>query len=784
MDTKWKKCKQIGSLIALLVGLYLIFISLLTGGWWALSRVLYGDGGTAIREKLEADYQNTSEFRWYLGNRLEDLLVAASGGELGGSYGIYYGYDPYDEEYTWYSYGSTSATVEEGYSWKWDSDAWLDWFFGTGTQMQEATLEVADIAVCQENDWWEEEDWWEEDDWRPPTKEEKEKYIRQYMEHMSRDKNLLYRVSKSGQELYTNAEGLNLDWETKALPEGYNFLLYFDGERTWLYKDGRELDIYENPYYENDDQWYVPGYQNFYVDEEAKDIKVLMAVARQPRMYVQGNYSAHGNQQFGNQLYWMDRNQRAGREEFQRVLGMFILGLALVIVAWCSREQKKTVEESLAQLTGKCWIELKLLLGLGIPLTILRSEEFWYGYNGQQRVLALVDVLLLYLLVNDLRYNRKKQKGLLKSFVRLFSREELKLPVQRRMVYRLLNALLAWPLGLFFVGQGIWIGDRFWDKQWLGSFFILLGVLLLVLALVLTVRCVLYSRKNGEDIGALGRQIAAVRAGNLTEGLDIPADRDLGQMAQQLNDIQQGMHRAMEEQMKSERMKVELVSNVSHDIKTPLTSIISYVELLKQEEGLPDHVRDYIEILGRKSERLKTMVQDVFEVSKASSGQLPVHMEQLDLQRLICQTLADMDEEIRGSGMLLRTDLPSGEVLIYADGRRLYRVFQNLLQNALKYSLPGSRIHVTLTQENDQALARVQNISRVELESGVDFTERFVRGDESRTDGGSGLGLSIARSFTEACGGRFGVRINADLFTAEISFPVSRPWTEQEEPEI
>jgi len=253
-------------------------------------------------------------------------------------------------------------------------------------------------------------------------------------------------------------------------------------------------------------------------------------------------------------------------------------------------------------------------------------------------------------------------------------------------------------------------------------------------------------------------------------------------MAEQLNDIQRGLYQAMDEQMKSERMKVELISNVSHDIKTPLTSIISYVELLKEEENLPEHVKDYIEILGQKSERLKAMVQDVFEVSKASSGQLPVFMEQLDLQRLICQTLADMDEQIQGSGMTVKTDLPAGEVLISADGRRLYRVFQNLILNALKYSLPGSRIHITLRQEGETARARIQNVSRVELDGSVDFTERFVRGDESRTDGGSGLGLSIARSFTEACQGSFVIRINADLFTAEVSFPIYRGGFQEDKP--
>ena len=234
------------------------------------------------------------------------------------------------------------------------------------------------------------------------------------------------------------------------------------------------------------------------------------------------------------------------------------------------------------------------------------------------------------------------------------------------------------------------------------------------------------------------------------------------------------MEAALAERTKSERMKVELVANVSHDLKTPLTSIVSYIELLKQEEELPEHVKDYIRILGEKSERLGTMVQDVFEVSKAASGQLPVMLEELDFGKLLRQTLADMDTQIEKSGLVLRAYIPEEPVMIRADGQRLYRVFQNLLQNALQYSLKGSRIYLSLSAAGGQAQAVVKNTSAVELDAELDFTERFVRGDASRTDGGSGLGLSIARSFTEACGGRLRIKVDADLFTAEVTFPSER----------
>ena len=241
-----------------------------------------------------------------------------------------------------------------------------------------------------------------------------------------------------------------------------------------------------------------------------------------------------------------------------------------------------------------------------------------------------------------------------------------------------------------------------------------------------------------------------------------------------LSKIRQGFHTAVQKQMQSERMKVELVANVSHDLKTPLTSIISYIAFLKQEEELPEHVRDYIRILDEKAERLHTIVQDVFAVSKAASGQLPVEIKTLDFGKLLRQTLADMDEQIQAAAVQIKADIPTEPVLIAADGARLYRVFQNLLQNALQYSVDGTRVFVELHTDGDKAWASVKNISRMELRAGVDFTQRFLRGDQSRTDGGAGLGLSIAKSFTEACAGGFYLETDADLFIARVVFCLER----------
>ena len=231
-------------------------------------------------------------------------------------------------------------------------------------------------------------------------------------------------------------------------------------------------------------------------------------------------------------------------------------------------------------------------------------------------------------------------------------------------------------------------------------------------------------------------------------------------------------------------MKLQLISDVSQDLTTALRSIISYVQLL-QEEDLPSAAKGYVEILAKKAERLKTMVQDVFEVSKAATGNLTMQSEPLDLTKLVRQTMADMNEQIESSTLSFRVSLSEEAVLVYADGQKLYRVFQNLLENILRYSLEGTRVYLRQETDLDNTEITLRNVSREELLDSVDLTERFVRGDDSRTDGGSGLGLSIAKSFTEACGGSFRVETDGDLFTAIVSFPVFHaPQGEKQEPEI
>lgn len=234
--------------------------------------------------------------------------------------------------------------------------------------------------------------------------------------------------------------------------------------------------------------------------------------------------------------------------------------------------------------------------------------------------------------------------------------------------------------------------------------------------------------------------------------------------------IDRGFNESLEEQMKSERMKIQLITNVSHDLKTPLTAIISYLDLL-EKETLTDEARDYVTILSEKSDRLKHIVSDLFDLAKSTTGNIQVDLEDLDLKRLVEQVMGDLSDEIEGSGLTFKVQLPDAPVMIQSDGNKLYRVIGNVLDNALKYSMAGTRVHVILAQQEEGVSLSVKNIAGYEMNfTEEEILQRFVRGDQARSTEGSGLGLSIAESFTQVCGGEFDLKIDGDLFKVTLKF--------------
>lgn len=238
-----------------------------------------------------------------------------------------------------------------------------------------------------------------------------------------------------------------------------------------------------------------------------------------------------------------------------------------------------------------------------------------------------------------------------------------------------------------------------------------------------------------------------------------------------LNNINKGISAAVSEKMKSERFKTELITNVSHDIKTPLTSIINYVDLIKKEEPENEKIREYIAVLDRQSGRLKKLIEDLVEASKASSGSVAVNLAECDPSVLLSQTVGEFDERLKAAGLTAVINTPEKPVRIMADGRHLWRVFDNLMNNICKYSQKGTRVYLDVSESGGRVNVTFKNISAYELNiSGEELTERFVRGDRSRSTEGSGLGLSIARSLTEIQGGTLEISIDGDLFKVTVSF--------------
>ena len=248
---------------------------------------------------------------------------------------------------------------------------------------------------------------------------------------------------------------------------------------------------------------------------------------------------------------------------------------------------------------------------------------------------------------------------------------------------------------------------------------------------------------------------------------------DFKRYGQELNDVQGGLEQAVQEQMKAEHLKTELITNVSHDIKTPLTSIVNYVDLLKKEDMPSPAAREYVDVLDRQSKRLKKLTEDLVEASKASSGALNVELQPTDVNVLLSQIEGEYQERLAACHLTLVTQSPAPGTMIQADSRLLSRVMDNLVSNVCKYAMENTRVYVTAAVRDGQAVISFKNVSRDELNISPDeLMERFVRGDASRHSEGSGLGLSIARSLVQLQGGTFALSIDADLFRADIVFPL------------
>lgn len=308
-----------------------------------------------------------------------------------------------------------------------------------------------------------------------------------------------------------------------------------------------------------------------------------------------------------------------------------------------------------------------------------------------------------------------------------------------------------------------------------GAFYYQSVTALVLLLLFSAGECYMILRKAVEQY-QIRLGVEKIRDGALSGKIDIEQlHGEEKSLAEAINNIGEGLLHAVDDSTKNERMKADLITNVSHDIKTPLTSIINYVNLMKLEKIDNERVQGYIKILDEKSQRLKQLTADLVEASKISSGNVKLDMQVIDLVELVYQTSGEFNEKFEQKELTIVTKLPKTAVLIRADGRQLYRVIENLYNNVAKYALEKTRVYVDIAYVEEKVVFSIKNVSERSLarenSNAGDLTERFIRGDSSRTTEGSGLGLSIAKSLTVLMGGVFDIKVDGDLFKASITFP-------------
>lgn len=451
---------------------------------------------------------------------------------------------------------------------------------------------------------------------------------------------------------------------------------------------------------------------------------------------------------------------------------LFVLCLALVIFLLCAAGHKEGVEGIHLNWVDKIPLDLYLvvaiLLGAGLfALGIDLSGASWWFMIV---LIALLGAALVLLAVSVLMTlsTRFKSGAFWKNTVIYFC---------LRLLLRMLKAIKAgvsycakhlhlyWQAGLIFVGVSL--AELFFLAAFSRSAVVVIWVIAKLIEAPLLVLIVISLQK----LKAGGEALAE---GNLNASVDLKHMYGvLRSHGENLNSIAQGMQKAVQQQLKSERFRTDLITNVSHDIKTPLTSIVNYVNLLKKEDVQPEKAKEYIAVLDRQSARLKKLTEDLVEASKASSGTLSVHLEAVDVNVLLSQVSGEYQSRFELCKLEPIVKLSSEDPQILADGKLLWRVFDNLLSNICKYAMPGTRVYFTSEVQDGRVSISFKNISNYPLDITADeLLERFVRGDSSRSTEGSGLGLSIAQSLTGLQKGTFDLVVDGDLFKANLSFPL------------
>lgn len=431
------------------------------------------------------------------------------------------------------------------------------------------------------------------------------------------------------------------------------------------------------------------------------------------------------------------------------------------------------------------WIEVHLAAIAGaalgaIALVIFVFEDYLYGnfpknliYLTLGTVSALGSLIILTSILSIIR-NIKTRRLMETSIILRIIRWIVRLIVKiAKWIWKITKAFWLTIFRLLSKKSGvIFITALFVYTALIGIFGVLLpnGPFWLILGILLFGFASFLIAYRAKDFDEIKKGVSEVRNGNVGYKIPVLKCDDMKTLAGNINDIAIGLDESVAAKVKAERLKSELITNVSHDLKTPITSIISYTELLSKIEDLPEEAKDYVAVIAKKSDRLKRLTQDLFDISKVQSGNDDVVLEKLDVALLINQALGEHDNEIQSSGLPFCVEAPK-ELFISADGRKMSRVLSNLINNILKYAMKNTRVFITASEKDGMIEMEFKNISAYPLTFNVEeITQRFVRGDESRTAEGNGLGLAIAKSYTEICNGTFDIVVDGDMFKAILKF--------------
>ena len=550
-------------------------------------------------------------------------------------------------------------------------------------------------------------------------------------------------VNEYTKEIYTNTSYKTLSEFTNEFNNYPYFLQLYGFNQSYKLEVDNKRATDPNIYGRISDSIYSGGYEN-----------------------VNAYFAIPSKIKYGDSIYHSYKNYNDTKMELIIEIAVYLVSLVALIFLY--REYKKVseneteIEERYFNIYKKIPLEINLML---IFIALVIQLDAIAGYRNLSIPTVLVGtigILLVYSLIVYYK-NLENKKDLIKNSITF----KLLNPVRESYLVKSIGQKWAILFILFTLSQlitvilTVFIGGYGYFAV---VFFGFVGVGINVLFYLYTTRKISYLNKI--IIGT--EQIAN---GDTNYKLEVNNKSNLGELATNINNIKQGLNKALENEMKSERMKAELITNVSHDLKTPLTSIINYVNILKSEDLKPDHVKDYVDILDKKSQRLKILIEDLFEASKATSGTMELNISKLEITQLLRQSLAEMEEKINNSTLDFKINMPSDKIYIMADGRKIWRVFENLISNILKYSLKNTRVYIDVKENNDNVYISMKNISSYELNfDPKEITERFKRGDESRNTEGSGLGLAIAKSLVEIQGGKLEIEIDGDLFKVTLIF--------------